>query len=144
MFNVTGVAGAEQLPNSDALSQNIFDYAAQQALSTQGTGPSEIGSKLIGTLDGFVERNARFDILSDASNPMNLPDSASQFDVHDIDSFDNSDDVVAEKSSLLEPLNFDHMVNTLGRVFDHAAETQLISTGATQVSSSVSSLLHGR
>lgn len=143
MLTPTDMAGITPAPIQEASSQNMFEFAAQQALNSQGTGPSEIGSKLMGTLDGFIDRNARFDMLSDASHPMNASEEIQQSDWDEITSLDSELDN-EQQNSILDPPNFDHMVKTLGRVFDHAAETQLISSGATQVSSSVSSLLHGR
>lgn len=138
-------AAASAVSSTQELSlQNLFEYAAQQAHSAaqQSPGPAELGSRLLDNFDGFIERNARFDATAQPPDPGDPIASTQESAATDEELLNVGDET--QNAQRLGGTDIDHMVDTLGRVFDHAAETQLVSTGATQVSSSVSSLLHGR
>lgn len=144
MIPTSEVAASAVSSTQELASQNLFEYAAQQAQhnAQQAPGPAELGSRLLDNLDGFVERSASFDANVQPPRAEESVSALRESTPTDQEWLNASDET--RNAQRVGATDMDHMVDTLGRVFDHAAETQLVSTGATQVSSSVSSLLHGR
>ncbi|WP_064123597.1 hypothetical protein [Halotalea alkalilenta] len=128
----TGVPGADPGTFTQA-QQNLFERMAENARSSQqGVGPAELGQRIVDQLDGFISRSQAF------ANRAALPQ---------VDAGSIPNGTTPAESTTQPPRADDRLAQvaeSLGRVFDHSIETQMVVRGATQVSGSANTLLRGQ
>ena len=131
--------------SASAVSQNLFEHAAQNAQgSLGGASPADAGSVVFDKLQGFVERSNRFNESLGASKTgaENSPDGLKPFNASALSSEAGS--ASSTDGSKIRDSDMDRMMDTLSRTFDYAFETHLISNGVTQLAGGVKSLLRGQ
>ena len=115
-------------------SQNLFEYMAHTSnASFQGLSPADVGADIMNNLDGSIERLQNF-----SSRIVDSP------------VVDGGTEYLQPTSQGVEATggpderHFDRMIESLGSVFDHAIETQMVVRGTTQFSGAANTLLKGQ
>lgn len=132
----------------DSATHDLFQSMAHNAqANTQHMSPGQLGATLSEHLDGFVQRTTEFERASNTSvlnakntNPAEHASPASSLDFQPAEASASRSD--AERST-----DMDVALRSLGglkQTFAHAMEVTLVSRSATQVSSSIQSLLKGQ
>lgn len=120
-------------PDMGALaSQNLFEHMASTSGTTlQAVTPAELGANIMNKLEGSIERVQNFS--SRISENTDAPQVAS-----------STESMGGEEAGGLGDAQFERMIESFGALFDHAVEARLISTCASQVSGSCTTLLRGQ
>lgn len=128
-------------PNMGSLaSQNMFEHIARtSSTSSQGITPAGLGSDVISNLDGFIERVQSF---SSRTNSLESPSLTMTSGLEQAQIA--SDGANADAAGGPGESDFDRMIESLSRVFDHSIETQMVVRGTTQISGSANTLLRGQ
>lgn len=135
---MTSVAVTASIPTNAApaeaiASQNLFEHMAGNIQTLpHGASPADLGRTLVDDLKGFVERTGKF-----AHRANEVPETATQA------SFKIA---VPEKvpARSVEDQQIARVVESLGTMFDHSIETQMVVRGTTQVSGAVNTLVKGQ
>lgn len=119
-------------------SQNLFEHMAHtSSASSQGLSPADVGANLMNSLDGSIERLQSFSTrVGDAG-----VDSPSASDGAE---YSQATPQGAEAVGGADNKHFDRIIESLGSVFDHAIETQMVVRGTTQFSGAANTLLKGQ
>ncbi|MDQ7729750.1 hypothetical protein [Halomonas sp. SpR8] len=108
--------------------QNLFEHMAQQSgVTLQATTPAELGTSILNSLEGPLDKVQNFSNKlqdSDAMRPS------------------GGEDVAGEGG--LEDMQFDRMLESFSTMFDHATLTKLMSSCASQMSGACKTLLRGQ
>lgn len=120
-------------PAQSMASQNLFEHLAGNIQKMpQGASPADLGRTLVDDLKGFVERTGKFaNRTNGASNTALQP------------SFKNAS-LGKEPARSVEDQQIARVVESLGTMFDHSIETQMVVRGTTQVSGAVNTLVKGQ
>nr|WP_314576625.1 hypothetical protein [uncultured Pseudomonas sp.] len=127
-------------------SRNLFEYMA----SKTGASPAQIGDGLMERLNGFIDRQRSFaehaNVQSHAAQSANWPEPdgslhASALQPSTATSEPTSNGAGQQK---VGDGQIDHIVVSLGRMFDYSIETQMVVRSATQVSGATNTLLKGQ
>jgi hypothetical protein len=114
-------------------SQNLFEHMSGniQALP-HGASPADLGRTLIDDLKGFVERTGNFtNRTNEAAKATSQP------------SFTNASPDKQTPAGV-EDKQITRVVESLGTMFDHSIETQMVVRGTTQISGAVNTLVKGQ
>lgn len=123
-----------------AQTQNLFEYAAQNARGlSEGAGPQQVGSEVMQSLEGYIERSGT---LSTRTQDVSQTPAAPSFVSIGTDSLPPQPP--QQETPVVAESDMDRAVDTLGQMFDHAIETQLVVRGATQVAGAANTLLRGQ
>ena len=118
-------------------SQNLFEHSAVNANTLpHGASPADLGRKIIDNLEGFVERAGTFQARTRLSAEASPPPGSASFTPNPVAAEANvtrTSDSVAGR-----------LVETLGRIFDHAIETQMVVRAPTQFTSATMTLTKGQ
>ncbi|MBE0398773.1 hypothetical protein EI168_01440 [Halomonas sp. FME1] len=110
--------------------QNLFEHMAQQSgVTLQATTPAELGSSILNSLEGPLDKVQNF------SN--RLQDS-------DVLRSSGGEGVAGERAVGVEDMQFDRMLESFSTMFDHATLTKLMSSCASQMSGACQTLLRGQ
>lgn len=125
-----GAALAAPAPTTDLAqtnAQNLFEHAAANAQGMpQGAGPSQLADQVMQNLRGYVERSGS---LAERANPASQNGFAS---------------FAPDQPAPVNDSQMSRAIDSLGMMFDHAIETQLVVRGATQVAGAANTLLRGQ
>lgn len=115
------------------ISQNIFEHVVANARTLpQGASPADLGSALIENLKGFLDRTGKFSSrISEAGKPASQPSFA----------YTEPNTALPER---IQGKQLDHVIASLGSMFDHSIETQMIVRSTTQISGAVNTLVKGQ
>ncbi|MET4691478.1 hypothetical protein [Sinorhizobium fredii] len=117
-------------------SQGLFEHAALNAGSLpHGASPADLGRTVIDNLKGFVERAGKF------ANGSAIPAEPGQSPTSS--SFLASPGGAANAARTPDS-DAGRLVEALGRIFDHAIETQMVVRGPTQFTSATLTLVKGQ
>ncbi len=118
-------------------SQGLFEHSALNAGTLpHGASPADLGRTIVDNLKGFVERAGKFangsTLLAEpgqsATSPSFLPSAPS-----------------GQANTARTPdSEAGRLVEALGRIFDHAIETQMVVRGPTQFTSATLTLVKGQ
>ncbi|ACP23736.1 hypothetical protein possibly linked to type III secretion (plasmid) [Sinorhizobium fredii NGR234] len=130
---VTAPAPQDSIPIA---SQGLFEHAALNAGSLpHGASPADLGRTVVDNLKGFVERAGKFANGSAIpAEPGQSPTSSSFLPLPGGDA----------NAARTPDSDAGRLVETLGRVFDHAIETQMVVRGPTQFTSATLTLVKGQ
>lgn len=130
------IAPAPQDTSAPA-SQNLFEHSALNATTLpHGASPADLGRTIIDNLEGFVERAGKF-AASTAFPASSGPAPATT-------SFAPGG-LPAEAGAARTPdSDAGRLVESLGRIFDHAIETQMVVRAPTQFTSATMTLTKGQ
>lgn len=138
-----GALGAASAATDSVQAQNLFEHAARTAQGlNEGAGPQQVGHEVLENLQGYMERSGTLGertrdllgpgaqgpanaLVSLPSGPMPVPAAQPQ-------------------APTVNETQMDRAIQSLGMMFDHAIETQLVVRGATQVSGAANTLLRGQ
>lgn len=127
---------AAQEPVSVA-TQNLFEHSALNANTLpHGASPADLGRTIVDNLQGFVERAGKFANGSTLlSQPGDAPTSQSF-----------APNAVGVETSVTRTPDSaaGRLVEALGRIFDHAIETQMVVRAPTQFTSATMTLTKGQ
>lgn len=114
-------------------SQNLFEHMSGNIQTLpHGASPADLGRTLIDDLKGFVERTGNFtNRTNEAAKATSQP------------SFTNSSPG-KETPAGVEDKQVARVVESLGTMFDHSIETQMVVRGTTQISGAVNTLVKGQ
>jgi len=144
---------AAVVPQSSAIqdavpqtTQNLFEHVAAQAKALpQGAGPSQLGEEVLQNLKGFFERATSF-----TSRASQLTARTPQATGGELVSLGpngaGATDLSQTRNSAVpvEQSQMEKVIQSLGMMFDHSIETQLVVRGTTQVSGAANTLLRGQ
>jgi DNA-directed RNA polymerase specialized sigma54-like protein len=126
--------------------QNLFEHVAAQAKSMpEGAGPTQLGQEMLQNLKGFFERSGSF-----AERASGLTQRTSKTAGGELVSVGpkgaGATDLSSTRNSSLpvDQSQMDKVIQSLGMMFDHSIETQLVVRGTTQVSGAANTLLRGQ
>lgn len=126
--------------------QNLFEHVARQAnVLPQGAGPSQLGEKVLQNLQGFFERAGGF-----ADRASRLTQRTTEATSGQLVSLGpngaGATDLSRTRNSKIpvDQTQMDKVIQSLGMMFDHSIETQLVVRGTTQVSGAANTLLRGQ
>ena len=134
--NALASSPAPQDPNSIA-SQGLFEHAALNAGTLpHGASPADLGRTIVDNLKGFVERAGNFANASTRpAEPGQSPTSSS---------FVPATPSGEAKAGRTPDSEAGRLVESLGRIFDHAIETQMVVRAPTQFTSATMTLTKGQ
>ncbi|MCO4318274.1 hypothetical protein M8997_013850 [Phyllobacterium sp. 21LDTY02-6] len=113
--------------------QNMFEHMAGNIHKLpHGASPGNLGKTLVNDLKGFVERTGKF--VSRTSEASKAPTQAS---------FANAVQAKA-KSEKNDSEQIERVVQSLGTMFDHSIETQMVVRGTTQLTGAATTLTKGQ
>lgn len=136
---------AQPAPSATA-TQNLFEHVARHAQSLpEGAGPSQVGEQILGNLKGFFERAGSFAERAGAVTRKSP-------DMRSVELVSLGQDGAAVSGRLPDPppaapvdkTEMDKVIQSLGAIFDHSIETQLVVRGTTQISGAANTLLRGQ
>ncbi|PRD41751.1 hypothetical protein C5748_20030 [Phyllobacterium phragmitis] len=126
--------------------QNLFEHAASQAKALpEGAGPAQLGEEMLQNLKGFFERSGSF-----AERAGSLTQRTPQATGGELVSLGPNGAGMTDLSQTrnsavpVEKGQIDQVIQSLGMMFDHSIETQLVVRGTTQVSGAANTLLRGQ
>ncbi|GGB05720.1 hypothetical protein GCM10011491_37260 [Brucella endophytica] len=126
--------------------QDLFEHVASQAKALpEGAGPAQLGSEMLQNLKGFFERSSSF-----AERASSLTQRTPQATGGELVSLGPNGagmtDLSQTRNSALpvDKSQIDQVIQSLGMMFDHSIETQLVVRGTTQVSGAANTLLRGQ
>lgn len=135
---------AASQPQDAAQAQNLFEHAAAHARGLpEGASPAQLGGEVMQGLQGYIERSGslaeRSQRLTQGTPEGALPEfvSFSQGSFPGVPAAQPAPPQVNESQ-------MDRAVESLGLMFDHAIETQLVVRGATQIAGAANTLLRGQ
>jgi hypothetical protein len=127
-------------------SQNLFEHMASQAKALpEGAGPSQLGNEMLQNLKGFFERAGSF-----AERASGLTQRTPQATGGELVSLGpkgaGMTDLSQTRNSAVpvDQSQMDKVIQSLGMMFDHSIETQMVVRGTTQVSGAANTLLRGQ
>lgn len=134
----TTLATAPAVQDSNSVtSQDLFEHAAMNVMTLpHGASPVDLGRTIANNLKGFVERAGKFASSTELfANPGQQ--AASQ-------SF--APKLTAAEANLARTSDSEagRLVEALGKIFDHAIETQMVVRGPTQFTSATMTLVKGQ
>lgn len=121
-----------------ANTQNLFDHAAQHAQGLpQGASPAQLGDHVLQNLQGYAQRSGTLaERAGQATHQVRPPElvnvAASGAPMPSVD------------APKVDDSQMGRAIESLGLMFDHAIETQLVVRGATQVAGAANTLLRGQ
>lgn len=118
-------------------SQNLFEHSALNSTTLpHGASPADLGRTIIDNLEGFVERAGKF-AASTAFPASSGPPPATT-------SFAPGGPPVEANVTRTPDSDAGRLVESLGRIFDHAIETQMVVRAPTQFTSATMTLTKGQ
>ncbi|MCA1489890.1 hypothetical protein I6F11_03025 [Ensifer sp. NBAIM29] len=134
----TTVAISPSAQDSNSItSQDLFEHSALNAQSLpHGASPVDLGRTIVDNLKGFVERAGAFASGTELlAGPGQTPTSQSF-----------APGAVAAQADVTRTSDSEagRLVEALGKIFDHAIETQMIVRGPTQFTSATMTLTKGQ
>jgi len=142
--NAAATAGTGHLSPVSQNAQNLFEFMAEnvRTLPPQA-GPADLGRTMLEDLKGFVERSGSFSsraqrLISGEDTPVPASFSAG------VKLPENGATPVAPQAESVGDKQIQRVVASLGMMFDHSIETQMVVRGATQVSGAANTLLKGQ
>lgn len=127
-------------------SQNLFEHVASQAKALpESAGPTQLGQEVLQNLQGFFERSGSF-----AERASGLTQRTPQATGGELVSLGpkgaGMTDLSQTRNSALpvDQNQIDKVIQSLGMMFDHSIETQMVVRGTTQVSGAANTLLRGQ
>ncbi|MBB4277862.1 hypothetical protein [Rhizobium mongolense] len=130
------ISPAPQDPAS-AASQGLFEYSAQNAQTLpHGASPADLGRTIVDNLKGFVERAGKFASNTELFAPLGQSAASQSF----------APDAAGAQTGVMRTPDSEagRLVEALGRIFDHAIETQMVVRGPTQFTSATMTLVKGQ
>ncbi|WP_087004667.1 hypothetical protein [Rhizobium sullae] len=127
---------APQDPASTA-SQGLFEHSALNAQTLpHGASPADLGRTIVDNLKGFVERAGKFASNTELFAPLDQSPASQSF----------APDAAGAQTSVTRTPDSEagRLVEALGRIFDHAIETQMVVRGPTQFTSATMTLVKGQ
>ncbi|MCJ8141072.1 hypothetical protein [Falsirhodobacter halotolerans] len=123
-------------PQTDT--QNLFEHAALHAQGlSEGAGPAQLGGEVLQSLQGYAERSGTLaERAGQRTGEVPPPELVSASGAPVPPAPDPAREVSGPQ--------MDRAIESLGLMFDHAIETQLVVRGATQVSGAANTLLRGQ
>lgn len=124
--------------------QNLFEFMAENVRTLpRQASPADLGRTMLEDLKGFVERSGSFSsraqrLVSGQDTP--LPASFSA----DVKALGNGTAPASPQVESVGDKQIQRVVASLGMMFDHSIETQMVVRGATQVSGAANTLLKGQ
>ena len=132
-------------------SRNLFEHMLDTAGGMpQGAGPSQLGDGLMARLNDFIDRQRTFaDHAALSANPSasgtwSEPGRVPQTQGVERSASTFEPDSAAHSRQHVGDHQVDHIVQSLGRMFDYSIETQMVVRSATQVSGATNTLLKGQ
>jgi hypothetical protein len=132
-------------------SRNLFEHMANSASGMpQGASPVQIGDGLMERLNGFINRQRSFadhaSVQIGAGASATWPGAGSAPPTASVAKATPAADPAAsgQGPANVGPQQIDHIVSSLGRMFDYSIETQMVVRSATQVSGATNTLLKGQ
>ncbi|WP_416798109.1 hypothetical protein [Ciceribacter azotifigens] len=124
-------------PQESIVSQNLFEHSALNTTTLpHGASPADLGRTIIDNLEGFVERAGKFAASAAFPASPGASTSATSF---------APDALPAEPNVPRTPdSDAGRLVESLGRIFDHAIETQMVVRAPTQFTSATMTLTKGQ
>lgn len=126
--------------------QDLFEHAASQARTLpEGVGPTQLGQEVLQSLQGFFERSGTF--AERASGLTQRTPGATGGELVSLGpkGVGMSDLSLTRNSTVpVEPSQIDKVIQSLGMMFDHSIETQMVVRGTTQVSGAANTLMRGQ
>ncbi|KXF75239.1 hypothetical protein ATN84_20360 [Paramesorhizobium deserti] len=109
----------------------------------QQASPVDLGRTMLNDLKGFVERSGSFSsraqrLIDGQDTPTPASFSAN------VKELGNSASSTAPQAESVGDKQIQRVVASLGMMFDHSIETQMVVRGATQVSGAANTLLKGQ
>lgn len=147
--SLAATATAAQPPSGGQVdlqaSQNLFEHMTDSAKGMPaGAGPQQIGEGLMERLNGFIDRSQNFAKRADALTNGPMAGSAvTPAGGQQLASLPTGADA-GEPAKKVGDQQIDHIVQSLGRMFDYSIETQMVVRGATQISGAANTLLKGQ
>lgn len=127
--------------------QNLFEHVASQtrALLPEGAGPAQLGDEVLQGLKGFFERAGSFTERA-SSLTQRTPQATGGELVSLGPNGAGTTDLSKTKNAAIpvEQSQMEKVIQSLGMMFDHSIETQLVVRGTTQVSGAANTLLRGQ
>jgi hypothetical protein len=126
--------------------QNLFEHAASQARGLpEGASPSQLGNDMLNNLKGFFERTGSF--TDRASGLTQRTPAATGGELVSLGPKGAGATDLSQTSNSAVPVDqtqMDKVIQSLGVMFDHSIETQMVVRGTTQVSGAANTLLRGQ
>lgn len=123
--------------------ENLFEHAAIHAQQLpENAGPAQLGSQVMQSLQGFAQRSMSLGERSQA-----LLDHAGTYGAQFVSLQPGQDFIPSSQQPMhdsVQDSQLDRAIDSLGLMFDHAIETQLVVRGATQVAGAANTLLRGQ
>ena len=141
---IAATALVHPAPGASA-TQNLFEHVARQAQALpEGAGPSQVGEQILGNLKGFFERAGSF--AERASALAQKPTAGGGVELVTGRSAVNTADLrqSPDPAALVDKTQMEKVIQSLGTIFDHSIETQLVVRGTTQISGAANTLLRGQ
>ncbi len=130
---------AASAANDTMQTQNLFEHAAQNAQGlSEGAGPQQLGHEVMQNLQGYVERSGS--LAERALGPVEGPGNT----LVSMPSGTTPALPAQPEQAPVQDTQMDRAIESLGVMFDHAIETQLVVRGATQVAGAANTLLRGQ
>lgn len=134
----TTLAAAPVVQDSNAVaSQDLFAHAAMNVtILPHGASPADLGRTIADNLQGFVERAGKFATGTELFAKSGQQETSRSF----------SPTLGAAEAGLTRTSDSQagRLVEALGRIFDHAIETQMVVRGPTQFTSATMTLVKGQ
>jgi hypothetical protein len=123
--------------SNSVASQDLFEHAAMNVTSLpHGATPVDLGRTIVDNLKGFVERAGKFSRGTELlANPGQSPSSKS---------FAPGAPPAEANVTRTSDSEAGRLVEALGKIFDHAIETQMVVRGPTQFTSATMTLVKGQ
>ncbi|MDH2326590.1 hypothetical protein QCN27_06890 [Cereibacter sp. SYSU M97828] len=127
-------------PTDAVQTQNLFEHAAAHAQGlSQGAGPQQLGGEVMQNLQGYIERSGSLAERTRALSEQPMGNALVSLPSGPAPALPAQPDAPPVNESQM-----DRAIQSLGLMFDHAIETQLVVRGATQVSGAANTLLRGQ
>lgn len=135
-------AAAVPLAPTEAIqTQNLFEHAASNAGGLpHGAGPGQLGGEMMQNLQGFIERSGS--LADRARGTVDAPPSNALVSLPSDQPMPTMP--VRPEAPAVSETQMDRAIQSLGVMFDHAIETQLVVRGSTQVAGAANTLLRGQ
>ncbi|MDB6454405.1 hypothetical protein [Falsirhodobacter sp. 20TX0035] len=128
--------------DGQANAQNLFEHAAAHAKGLpESASPGQLGSEVMQGLQGYAERSTS---LAERAGRLTggVPEAPGSSLVS-LSSDPGAMPAPPQKAPV-DGSQMDRAIESLGMMFDHAIETQLVVRGATQVAGAANTLLRGQ
>ncbi|UTV41881.1 hypothetical protein MYG64_36425 (plasmid) [Ensifer adhaerens] len=130
------IASAQQ-ESIPVASQNLFEHSALTANTLpHGASPADLGRTIVKNLQGFVERAGRF---ANGNTFLTKPGDSPNWQ-----SFGSNGAIAQANVTRTSDSEAGRLVDALGKIFDHAIETQMVVRAPTQFTSATMTLTKGQ